>query len=115
MLDSKDRRISQIGYVVRDVGKSIEDYSKRLGIGPWDLYTFGAPDSRDAIYRSKPIGHQFVVAILWNRTTQLEFIQPLRGTNIRVRNRQQWKDSGARASIGLIQRRRRRNSKEFSF
>jgi hypothetical protein len=30
----------QIGYVVSDIEKSIEDYSRRLGIGPWDLYTF---------------------------------------------------------------------------
>ncbi len=59
-----------------------EDYCKRLGIGPWDLYTFWAPDLRDEIYRGKPIDHKFVVAILWNRTTQLELIQPLTETNI---------------------------------
>ena len=34
----------QIGYVVKDVEKSVAEYSKRLGIGPWDIYTFCAPD-----------------------------------------------------------------------
>jgi hypothetical protein len=29
----EDRRVMQIGYVVRDIEKSIEDYSKHLGIG----------------------------------------------------------------------------------
>ena len=50
MLDIKNRRIMQIGYVVSGVEKSIKDYSKRLGIGPWDIYTFCAPDLHDAIY-----------------------------------------------------------------
>lgn len=82
MQDVKNRRIMQIGYVVKDIKKSIDDYSKRLGTGPWDVYTFCAPDLRDAIYRGKPIDHKFIVAILWNKTTQLELIQPVEGTNI---------------------------------
>jgi methylmalonyl-CoA/ethylmalonyl-CoA epimerase len=82
MQDIKNRRIMQIGYVVRDVERSIEDHSKHLGIGPWDLYTFCAPDLRDAVYRGRPIDHKFIVAILWNGTTQLELIQPVTGTNI---------------------------------
>jgi glyoxalase/bleomycin resistance protein/dioxygenase superfamily protein len=45
-------------------------------------YTFCAPDLREAVYRGKPIDHTFIVAVLWNRTTQLELIQPLVGTNI---------------------------------
>jgi glyoxalase/bleomycin resistance protein/dioxygenase superfamily protein len=30
----------------------------------------------------KPIDHQFLIALAWNETTQLELIQPVRGTNI---------------------------------
>ena len=82
MQDIKKRRIMQIGYVVKDLEKSIEVYSKCLGIGPWDLYAFSAPDLREAMYRGKPIDHKFIVAVLWNGTTQLELIQPLEGTNI---------------------------------
>jgi methylmalonyl-CoA/ethylmalonyl-CoA epimerase len=82
MENIKERRIMQIGYVVKDVEKSVADYSQRLGIGPWDIYTFSAPDLRDAIYRGKPIDHKFIIALVWNRTTQLELIQPLVGTNI---------------------------------
>ena len=82
MENIKERRIMQIGNVVKDVEKSVAEYSKRLGIGPWDIYTFCAPDLRDAIYRGKPIDHKFIIALVWNRTTQLELIQPLVGTNI---------------------------------
>jgi methylmalonyl-CoA/ethylmalonyl-CoA epimerase len=82
MENIKERRIMQIGYVVKDVEKSVAEYSKLLGIGPWDIYTFCAPDLRDAIYRGKPIDHKFIIALVWNRTTQLELIQPLVGTNI---------------------------------
>jgi glyoxalase/bleomycin resistance protein/dioxygenase superfamily protein len=82
MENIKERRIMQIGYVVKDIEKSIAEYSKRLGIGPWDIYTFCAPDLRDARYRGKPIDHKFIIALVWNRTTQLELIQPLVGTNI---------------------------------
>jgi Glyoxalase/Bleomycin resistance protein/Dioxygenase superfamily len=77
-----NRRIMQIGYVVKDVEKSIEDYSQQLGIGPWDLYTFCAPDLRDAVYRGRPATHKFIIALVWNKTTQLELIQPVTGTNI---------------------------------
>ena len=48
MENIKERRIMQIGYVVKDIEKSIAEYSKRLGIGPWDIYTFCPPDLRDA-------------------------------------------------------------------
>jgi hypothetical protein len=72
----------QIGYVVRDIEKSAKDYSQRLGIGPWEIYTTCAPALRDAIYRGKPIDHKFIIAIVWNQTTQLELIQPVSGTNI---------------------------------
>ena len=72
----------QVGYVVEDIEKSIEDYSRRLGIGPWDLYTFSAPDLREARYKNQPIDHSFIVALVWNGTTQLELIQPLTGKNI---------------------------------
>jgi methylmalonyl-CoA/ethylmalonyl-CoA epimerase len=82
MPDIRDRRIMQIGYVVRDLEKSCLEYSKRLGVGPWDIYTFRPPDLRDAIYRGNPINHSFLIAILWNQTTQLELIQPLTGVNI---------------------------------
>ena len=82
MENIKERRIMQIGYVVTEIEKSIAEYSKRLGIGPWDIYTFCAPDLRDARYRGKPIDHKFIIALVWNRTTQLELIQPLVGTNI---------------------------------
>ena len=34
------------------------------------------------VYRGKPIDHKFIIALVWNRTTQLELIQPLVGTNI---------------------------------
>jgi methylmalonyl-CoA/ethylmalonyl-CoA epimerase len=82
MENIKERRIMQIGYVVKDVEKSVAEYSSRLGIGPWDIYTFCAPDLREAIYRGKPIDHKFIIALVWNRTTQLELIQPVVGTNI---------------------------------
>jgi glyoxalase/bleomycin resistance protein/dioxygenase superfamily protein len=82
MLGIKNRRIMQIGYVVRDIEKSARDYSQRLGIGPWEIYTTCAPDLRDAIYRGKPIDHKFIIAIVWNQTTQLELIQPVSGKNI---------------------------------
>ena len=77
MKNIKDRKIMQIGYVVTDVEKSVADYSKRLGIGPWDIYTFCAPDLRDATYRGKPIDHKFIIALVWNQTTQLELIHDL--------------------------------------
>ena len=82
MKSISDRKIMQVGYVVRDLEKSAAEYSKRLGIGPWDVYTFKAPDLREAMYRGKPIDHTFLVAILWNATCQLELIQPVTGTNI---------------------------------
>jgi methylmalonyl-CoA/ethylmalonyl-CoA epimerase len=82
MLAIQQRRIMQIGYVVRDLEKSAIEYSRRLGIGPWEVYTTSPPDLRDAVYRGKPIDHKFLIALAWNQTTQLELIQPVRGTNI---------------------------------
>ena len=73
------RKIIQIAQVVKDLDKTMENYYKYMGIGPWDIYTFAPPILRDSMYRGKPSNHTYLLAIAWIGETQMELMQPLTG------------------------------------
>ncbi len=73
------KKIIQIAHVVKDLDKSMENYYKYLGIGPWNIYTFAQPALRESMYMGKPSDHTYRLAITWVGDVQLELIQPLTG------------------------------------
>jgi hypothetical protein len=82
MKKQSERSIMQIAHVVRDLEKTIQQYSKIFDVGPWDVYTFQPPLHREGTYRGKPSDHTFLIAVTWVGNNQLELMQPLTGYSI---------------------------------
>jgi len=80
--DPKKRRIVQIAHVVRDIDRAMKHYYEILGIGPWEVYTFGPPKLRECTYMGKPSDATWVLALTWVGENQLELMQPLSGETV---------------------------------
>ena len=78
----KEGDLIQVAHVVRDLDKAMAYYWNELGIGPWDVYTFGPPALRESMVRGKPSDHTYLLAVTWVRGVQLELMQPLTGRSI---------------------------------
>ncbi len=74
--------ICQIGIVVRDLQKAVDNYWEKLGIGPWITVRIEPPLLRDLTLRGKPVEASMMAAIAQSGNIQLELIQPLEGPSI---------------------------------
>ena len=77
-----ERKLIQIGIVVKDFEKALKQYYDIFRAGPWDIYTFGPPEMKNGTYRGKPSDWSALIALAWIGDRQLEIIQPLQGPNI---------------------------------
>jgi methylmalonyl-CoA/ethylmalonyl-CoA epimerase len=78
----KEGDIIQIAHVVRDIDAAMKHYWEDLGIGPWEVYTFGPGTVRDSMVRGKPSSHQYLLAVTWQNEMQLELMAPVTGRSI---------------------------------
>jgi methylmalonyl-CoA/ethylmalonyl-CoA epimerase len=76
------RGVTQVAWVVEDVEKTVRDFHRLLGVGPWHFYRYGRPllsmmriDGKDAEYAME-------VAVANAGPTRLEIIQPLEGDTV---------------------------------
>ena len=76
------KKIDQVCVVVRDLRMAMEHYVNVLGIGPWRVYTYGAPLVRRMTYRGQPADYQMRLAFCQTPTVMLELIQPTRGPSL---------------------------------
>jgi hypothetical protein len=76
------KKIDQVCIVVRDLSKAMEHYVSVLGIGPWRVYTYGAPLVRRMTYRGQPADYQMHLAFCQTPTIMIEIIEPTRGPTI---------------------------------
>ena len=79
---TKIGEIHQIGIVVRDLQKTVDNYWATLGIGPWQIVKMEPPILTDVTLREKPIEASMLAAIAQSGSIQLEVIQPLEGPSI---------------------------------
>jgi methylmalonyl-CoA/ethylmalonyl-CoA epimerase len=86
--------ICQIGIVVRDLQKAVDNYWATLGIGPWQIVRMEPPILREVTLRGKPIEASMLAAIAQSGSIQLELIQPLEGPSI-------WKEFLETKGVGL--------------
>jgi hypothetical protein len=47
--------IRQIALIVPDLEPAVRAYAEALGIGPWNVYTIGAPTMTGMTYRGRPV------------------------------------------------------------
>ena len=78
----KVNSIQQVGIVVKDVWKTVENYWNILGIGPWDVYEAVPPTFHDVIYRGKPGNPTMRIAFATVGQVQIGLLQSISGDNI---------------------------------
>jgi methylmalonyl-CoA/ethylmalonyl-CoA epimerase len=71
--------VYQLGYVVKNIDQACEFYTSTFGIGPFDV--IDEVDMEGVIFRGKPTSTTIKVAFAKSEKVELEFIQPLTGSN----------------------------------
>jgi hypothetical protein len=74
----------QIGLVVRDLEKTMEQWWTVLGVGPWNVKHQTADSISEFQVDGQPVSEDFdlYVASAWVGEIQFELIQPIKGPNI---------------------------------
>ncbi len=73
--------IGQIGLVVKDLDAAMESYWRIAGIGPWSVYTTGAPPLT-CIYHGHPANYKIRLATARSGSVQMELIEYISGDTI---------------------------------
>ena len=74
--------ISQIAVVVRDMEKSLKDYTENLGWGPWSVFDYKPPLLHDTYVRGEPVEFRMIGAETHVGDLGFELIQPVSGPSI---------------------------------
>ncbi|MFA6844941.1 MAG: VOC family protein [Sphaerochaetaceae bacterium] len=74
--------IGQLGFVVKSVDETIENYYKKFGIQNWKIYTYGAPLLKFMHYQGETTNYKMRIALSYFGDTRIEIIQPLEGPTI---------------------------------
>ena len=77
-----DNGIAQIALVVRDLDETVRRYHEVFGIGPWHLYTYGAPLVQRMSYRGKPASYRMRIALSYFGPTRIELIELVEGDTV---------------------------------
>ncbi len=74
--------IDQIAVVVRDLDRALERYQSRLGIGPWDVYTYGPQRLSRMTFRGRDQPYVMKLGLAFVGPTMYELIEPVTGPSI---------------------------------
>lgn len=77
-----DNGISQIAFVVRDLDKTVENYYRLFGIGPWQFYTYGKPLVSRMTRHGRPTEYKMRIALSYFGPTRVEFIEHMEGDTV---------------------------------
>ena len=76
------RPVRQVALVVPDAAAQARAWWDHLGIGPWNLYTIGAPDLTGMTYRGRPADFRIRHALAFSGEVMLELVEPIAGPSI---------------------------------
>jgi catechol 2,3-dioxygenase-like lactoylglutathione lyase family enzyme len=74
--------ISQIAVVVNDLEKTMEQYTKLLGWGPWNVYRHEPPRLHHTVVRGEDVEYTMLGAETHVGDMGFELLQPLEGPSI---------------------------------
>ena len=74
--------VQQVALVVRNLDATLEEYTNRLGIGPWRVMLCEPPRLTDMRIRGEPIGYSMRLAVAQTGRTMWEIIEPVDGPSI---------------------------------
>lgn len=76
------KKLTQVGFVVKDCKATAKRYWDEFGIGPWEFYTLDPSNTPDMTLRGKPVQHAFRAALTRIGDVGLELIEPLSGASL---------------------------------
>jgi catechol 2,3-dioxygenase-like lactoylglutathione lyase family enzyme len=82
MLPFLAKGIAQVAFVVRDLEKTVENYWKIFGIGPWHFYTYGKPLVKKMSYKGKSADYSMRIALSYIGDLRIELIEMMKGNTI---------------------------------
>ncbi len=74
--------VAQIALVVKDLDRTVENYWRKFGIGPWHFYTYGKPLVKRMSRHGKPSEYRMRVALSYIGEMRIELIEPLEGDTV---------------------------------
>lgn len=77
MGESGFKAVNQVAVVVRDLDAAMKRYVEDLGIGPWDVYTYGPQRLHTMTFRGKDQPYVMKLALAWIGGTMYELIEPI--------------------------------------
>jgi catechol 2,3-dioxygenase-like lactoylglutathione lyase family enzyme len=67
--------VAQIAFVVRDLDRTVEDYWKVFGIGPWHFYTYAPPLLERMTYHGAAATYRMRLALSYFGPMRIELIE----------------------------------------
>jgi methylmalonyl-CoA/ethylmalonyl-CoA epimerase len=77
-----DRKVDQIGYVVKDVDEAVRRYYETFGIGGWKIYTYGPPLLTYMTRNGRAFEYKARIALSYFGESRIELIQNLEGDTV---------------------------------
>lgn len=74
--------VAQVALIVQDIDKTVENYWRLFGIGPWHIYTYGKPLLKKMTYHGKPSEYKMRVALANIGPLRIELIEMLEGDTV---------------------------------
>jgi methylmalonyl-CoA/ethylmalonyl-CoA epimerase len=82
MLPFLEKGVAQVGFVVKDLEATVENWTKLFGVGPWQFYTYEKPLLKKMSYQGKPVEYRMRLALANVGSLRIELIQPLEGDTV---------------------------------
>lgn len=74
--------VAQVGIIVEDLDKAVENYGNLFGIGPWHFYTYGKPLVRKMTYHGEPAEYKMRIALSYLGPLRIELIEMVEGDTV---------------------------------
>ncbi|KPJ63520.1 MAG: hypothetical protein AMS15_00010 [Planctomycetes bacterium DG_23] len=74
--------VAQVALIVEDMDKTVENFWKLFGIGPWHIYTYGKPLLKKMTYQGKACEYKMRVALANIGPLRIELIEMLEGDTV---------------------------------
>ena len=74
--------VAQIALIVEDLDKTVDNYIKYFGIGPWHFYTYSKPLVKRMTRNGEPAEYKMRIALSNYGPMRIELIQPLEGDTV---------------------------------
>lgn len=77
-----NQSVGQLGFVVKDLEQSIENYYKQWNVCNWDIYTYGPHNLNYMTYYGHPTSYTIKIGLSYIGNSRIELIQNIEGKTI---------------------------------